>query len=333
MTLSDKLQKLFDNYTYTIGEDICWDIKNYDIDLYLDIHEGGYLSFLDPHRKSRVQDGEYFTSNLRYRVRPSVFLNRFFKDKYTKSEIESFTNAIRAFSIENLTFKLVWGEDIRKSYNNNNYALKDGGSLGDSCMSYEECSDYLDIYVDNPDKIKLLILVDEFGKIHGRSLIWTLDDGRIFMDKPYVLMENSNENLFKDYASKSGYIRKWDLKCGNTLEIFDGSDKKIEFIKIYLGPKDYDYYPYVDTFKWYNPETGYIQNYYSDDFITLNSDGGCYSENKMILDEYKNVYIDKSHFVIVNGRVANRYDCIERNGVWRLRSEYFKKNSLFSLSN
>jgi hypothetical protein len=89
------------------------------------------------------------------------------------SEIEKFVNEYKgAFSSMNSfhNFDLIYGENIRKFYLENTYG-EGKGTLNQSCMRYDYCQTYLDIFVDNPDKVNLLILKNPKDKlkIEGRG--------------------------------------------------------------------------------------------------------------------------------------------------------------------
>ena len=43
------------------------------------------------------------------------------------------------------------------------------GTLWKSCLRYDERSNHLDIFINNPDKIKLLILVNSQNKLFGKT--------------------------------------------------------------------------------------------------------------------------------------------------------------------
>ena len=79
----------------------------------------------------------------------------------TSQEVEKFVNSYKTrfkmmIDMESL-FEFVKGEDIRKWYLEDNYQLI-RGQLGNSCMRYNKCQSYLDIYTKNPDVCQLLIL-------------------------------------------------------------------------------------------------------------------------------------------------------------------------------
>lgn len=159
---------------------------------------------------------------------------------------------VKPYEIENLIsffkkadtsqLKLVDGDDILKAYHCKNY--EDDETMG-SCMRYEAAQQYLGIYVDNPDSVKCLVLLNpETKKVRGRALIWHMDDGEYFMDRIYTTNKDY-ERFFKKYAEEknmSSYGRR------------PSDDVTLEKIG------EYDYYPYMDTFKYYTPSNGELSH-------------------------------------------------------------------------
>lgn len=233
-------------------------IANELIDLY-DNHENVKRTFIDvtkdENRISFIYDVDVididkksiWSNRKRKKVKIGKFLKSLLKDKYLEFEIERFVNfyksEIRKFKTY---FKIFKGEELSKWYNIDNM-VPELGTLGSSCMRYERCQEYFDLYKKNPDKISLLVLF-EIGndKSIGRSLLWELNDGIIFMDRIYYSYD-CDKILFKNYALENNIsINSHDHKNG------------IEKIYTYLKPKDYEYYPYLDTMFIYQPETGLI---------------------------------------------------------------------------
>ena len=170
-------------------------------------------------------------------------------------------------------FKLVEGEDIRKFYYEGNY-YKPTHTLGSSCMRYSRCQPYLNIYVKNPKEVKLVVLLSEEDteKIIGRALLWmapkyefTLDEGikveqdTPFMDRIYV-SNSKDEELFKQYAKKMGYVYKRDQNSSGEDFMFGGSDTSIERIDVYLSMGGFIQFPYVDTLCYYDPRNKVLSN-------------------------------------------------------------------------
>lgn len=178
------------------------------------------------------------------------------KIDFTNKELEDFVNYFKStvdlFGGRFSKFYLVSGEKIRYWYHLDNY-LELMGSLGSSCMRYDESQEYLDIYVANPEVCNLLIL-KEGDKIVARALIWTLNDGKKFMDRVYYINE-SDLNLFREYAKKNGWYAKYINGSSADSSVFDpgGTRTSISYMLVNVKHSEYDYYPYMDTLKYFNP--------------------------------------------------------------------------------
>jgi hypothetical protein len=200
--------------------------------------------------------------------------------QFTTKELEEFVNEFKSkvdlFGGKFANFDLVKGEDIRYWYNEENY-LKLSGTLGSSCMRYESCQDYLDIYVMNPTVCNLLIL-KEGDKLIGRALVWTLINGKKFMDRIYYI-NDSDINLFREYAKMNQIYAKYynGSSADNYVYDFDGNETKLD-IKVQVGHKSYDYYPYMDTLKYFNTYNGILSTIDDgSDIYTLEDTEGGYS--------------------------------------------------------
>lgn len=130
-----------------------------------------------------------------------------FGKSFGNADIEAFINNYRGMYVDIISkafeFKIVSGEDIRYWYNQARY-FDGSGSLNKSCMRHEY--ERLDIYALNPDKVKMLILINRDNKLMGRCLLWKLDYpyGKIYSDRIYTVFAE-NEALFKNYIMK----KKW----------------------------------------------------------------------------------------------------------------------------
>ncbi len=175
--------------------------------------------------------------------------------KFTDSELEKFVNSFTANikmyknMIDDIT--LVDGDDIKNWYNHRNY-LNNKGQLGTSCMRYDESQEFLNIYSENKNKCKLAILRQD-GKLIGRALIWTLDNGNLYMDRQYANADNITD-IFKEYANRNdmsyfnGYFRgEYDREPVILLkeEQLDNND-----ISVTLDNFEFDTYPYCDTLRY-----------------------------------------------------------------------------------
>lgn len=206
----------------------------------------------------------------------------------TEKEIEDFVNLYKStFDIMNnefLKFKIVSGAHIAYWYNGRNYE-NSNSTLGGSCMA-EVDSDYFDIYVENPEVCKLVILFSNNGtitdgvyksdKIRGRALLWKTDEGDMLMDRIYYNYE-SDVDLFKQYAEKNNWWCKKYQDSTSNFTAQKGANTKKPRYTITLKRSDFDYYPYVDTFTYISFDENELSNYgNSDTNAELNDTGGTY---------------------------------------------------------
>lgn len=209
------------------------------------------ISYLPGNISKDTTDSESWSHNRRQTTRIGRMVKKIFGEEFTETEIEDFVNKYKSIQRENKTFfKIVKGEDIRKYYSEKN--VVSDGELGNSCMRYSRCQDYLDLYVENPKKIRLLLLFskDNENVAIGRSLLWKVDypkKGNLLMDRIYTT-NAADKNLFVRYAKDNGIY----LSFNDT----DRGYNKNFYTK--LKPVDYEFYPYLDTLFLYQPKTGII---------------------------------------------------------------------------
>lgn len=177
-------------------------------------------------------------------------------------EIEEFVNSFKA-ALDRLNdkfsfFDVVSDDDISHFYNYKNY-FENRGTLGSSCMARVPES-FLSIYTENPDVCSLIIFrsQDDDSKIMGRALLWTLNNGNKFVDRIYTI-NDSDVQLFKDYAKENGwYVKKYNNSSDTDYVISpDGTEVRLP-LKVTVRRGQYNNYPYLDTLKYYNPNSGIL---------------------------------------------------------------------------
>jgi len=234
------------------------------------------------------------------RVINRLFPNMFSNAGDPNESIESFVDAVKGERTKELGYlKLVEGEDIKKYYSEMYYDSNAGGSLGSSCMRYSKCGKFIDFYVKNKDKVKLLVLMsdDEKDKIVGRALVWNVsvvnNDGtetieeRVFMDRIYTIYR-SDEQKFKLYAKKQGWLHKEHQDMyGHTYIIDTKTDKSDKKNLIVKNIKTHYSYPYIDTLKYIDFINGVLSN--NEDVIDI--DAELNSTNGGYTDDNGNVYM------------------------------------------
>ena len=194
------------------------------------------------------------------------FVNKLFPGKYNSKEVEEFVNSFKA-SLEKVGehFDLVEGDDIEFWYNSNNYKAI-AGTLGSSCMAQKR--NLFGIYTQNQDVCKMLILKED-DKIIGRALIWKLSSIRslgkpvegveYFMDRQYTI-KDSDVQKFRNYAKEQGWCYKsYNNHHSLGTVTIDGEEKNVG-MSIKVKDKDYNRYPYMDTFKRYDVNNGILHN-------------------------------------------------------------------------
>jgi hypothetical protein len=241
-----------------------------------------YLDHVKSDRDSK------FWKEQRGQVKIGKFVKKLFKDNghnLVDAVVEKFGNFFKAlFDFENnleLRMQVVQGEDIRKWYHENNYALRKG-QLSNSCMRYSSCQSFLDIYVENPQVCSLVILYSSATKtkISGRALLWKTTDDKVVMDRIYT---NNDYDIqtFRKWADEKGYQRVDKDHRNWTIQLKKG--------EIY---KDY---PYMDNFSYFNKSTFQLTNnervWPSDDWWRLQNTDGTYTEEEGVWSEYHGDYI------------------------------------------
>lgn len=189
------------------------------------------------------------TSNRKGDVKLGRFINKFLSaigNTFSAATIERLVNMYQAEVLLKKNalnyFKVVEGEDIRKWYHENMYESSNGGQLANSCMRYPKCQDFLDIYTENTQVCKLLIFTPNEGKLSGRALLWTLENGKKYMDRIYT-NKDSYDNLFLKWANENGYTK--GIEASSVVKV---------------NTKDYELYPYMDTFIFYDADEGKLSN-------------------------------------------------------------------------
>jgi len=197
------------------------------------------ISYLSEDRLGRLSENDdQWNTPLRQEMRIGRFLqiiNPYTDQVSLNRKIDLYKAAYNGMISKKFIFKLVKGEEIIKWYNEERY--QEGvGSLNKSCMRNKP--DRLFLYADNPEKVSLLIMVDEESeKLMGRALVWNVDDPKIiYMDRPYVVYQEDIYR-FEEYAR------------GNSWSYYemDKYKKMVVRLKRNYGPPTDN--PYMDTFE------------------------------------------------------------------------------------
>lgn len=247
----------------------------------------GEVSYIPSSKIDKVDD---VWKNCRVPIKVGRFIKKIFTDfaiinfEINDQEIERFVNLFRSyFTQDESKLIIVSGEQIKKYYLHNNYHRPNGlclGSLWNSCMRQTERNKYLTLYTQYPSECKMLVYLDDEGKVRARALLWENvkchdnDETVKVMDRIYSVYDHDVE-FFCTWAQKNGYITKAYQNAKT--EFLYRVDGKIKELRLFVNlNKGYlSYVPYLDTFKYFNPTLGRYSSStaFSYSYVLVQSDG------------------------------------------------------------
>jgi hypothetical protein len=263
------------------------------IDLTNDIDKVSYIKYnriADIFKQKDINPLSENIYNLRYGwienreiIKIGKLINKLFPDRYSKKEIEYFINLFKSYMktiLSDINFDVVYGRKMNYWYLNDNY-LKGGGTLNRSCLRKSNKNNFVNFLSGNPKLCRLLILKNSDNKLLGRSLMWRIGD-KTYMDRIYTRFDE-DVNLFIDLAKKKKWLYKSKQTYGDVPIIDTNTNTEITS-KLYMEnfkKINFDGYPYMDTFQYYNPKTFTLTNdetvfYNGSDYIKLNQVDGSY---------------------------------------------------------
>jgi hypothetical protein len=232
------------------------------------------------------------------------FVSKFIKkenlDDYriVPQDIEVFVNLYKSFfDRDESNLKIVEGSEILKYYHEDNYYRPNNkriGTLWSSCMRYDKKNQYMEIYSKNPDKVKMLVFLSDDGRVRTRALLWEETKDKFgnthkVMDRIYSVYDH-DVLLFKKWAFNNGYIHKLEQSAKTESIFMTPEGPKSIDLNIELKNHICDFYPYIDSFKYYSRINGTLSNseYFRFDYILIQNDGSLYveePEEDIILDD------------------------------------------------
>jgi hypothetical protein len=273
---------------------------------------GDYIEYVDSTTISYIPKSKFdlFKSNpdrKKYAVSIKVgrFITRFMrpeilKEYTTPNDVESFVNEFKSyFECDETNLKIVTGSDVLKYYREENYLCSGiDGTLWKSCMRQHDRNKFLKLYEVNP--IQMLIFLTPDDKIRSRALLWEAYDknGNSYhiMDRIYSIYDH-DVNFFKSWAKKNGYYYKYEQTAynENTFCSPNGDIVTLE-LKIVLVVKDFKYYPYLDTFKFFDLDSGILYNTPNNryQYTLVQSDGSLEKDDSDESDDYEDIEDDNN---------------------------------------
>jgi hypothetical protein len=141
-----------------------------------------------------------------------------------------------ALSDSDKHIEVIYGEDIVDAYRDH---------FGQSSCMTGGCSEYVQIYADNPDKIGLIKYTNG---IDARAVLWLTDEGKVVMDRIYPCDGYHIDALVK-WAEKNDIICRTHHSIRSRHDgdgvMSDGQDHDVT-----LRQSDTDVWPYMDSFMY-----------------------------------------------------------------------------------
>jgi hypothetical protein len=272
-----------------------------------------YISYMPSNKTQEInEDGSWIRKN-RQQGKPSKIIRQLFTDDLLKlvtdSDFEIFSNLYKSINNKQGQFKIVNGDEIRLWYSEQRYKSSQG-TLNNSCMRYDNCQKFFGLYTENPDIIKMLVLLDEDGLLLGRALLWHTKDNINLMDRIYGSDSTIQKFIMWAYDNNY-YIKKQNNNTVNSAFVNKEVEEKFN-ISIQLPNLNQNRFPYMDTFCFMdigkttltNDSSIYLDGY------ELRCTGG--SLSKRVDDEEDDDYDDDTRCCYVSGRTIY----INDNAVW-----------------
>lgn len=211
------------------------------------------------------------------------------------SDIEKFVNFYKSyFNYDPTKLKIVEGDEIKKYYLEDNYFEPSGlkyGSLWNSCMRQKERNKFMNLYALND--VKMLVLFSDDEKVRARALLWDnvnefkTDNVYKFMDRIYYVYDH-DVDVFKKWANENGYLSKWEQNAKSELFIDVDGNLERKHLYVLLENHNMSWYPYLDTFKFYNVNKGRFSNSQNWNYdYTLVQSSGLVEREPEYDDEYE----------------------------------------------
>ena len=242
--LSDKLRDVMDYVEFIPPFRLRLDINYIDV-----TDKNDTVSYISNDRLDRLgSEDDQWKNNLRQEMKIGKFIqliNPYTDQPSLEKKINLYKATYNNIVMKNFSFTLVMGETVLKFYDEASYQ-EGAGSLNKSCMRNK--LDRLNLYKDNPNKVKLLVMLNEEGKVAGRALVWNVDESYpmialgksniTYMDRPYVVYQQ-DIYLFEEYAKKNGW-KYYEKGVRDKMIVYMGHD---------CGYPEEN--PYMDTFYYF----------------------------------------------------------------------------------
>ena len=209
------------------------------------------------------KDGYLIYGKKEIKIRYGKFVNMLYKLMYgdkdnglkeiNQQEIEKSVDFYKTkFNTGGYRVSVLVGDDIKLGYDRKFQLRKTDTMLYQSCMN--DKPDFLNLYAINTEKIYLLVITNDDGKIISRNLMWRLKKYNNFLfDRVYAV-----DNYVRNASLKIAELENWITYVegvgvtGMKKIGLDGEAKKVNNsnLKIKLNFNGVNRFPYLDTFMY-----------------------------------------------------------------------------------
>lgn len=222
------------------------------------------ISFMSDNQfQNKLKDGihpyDLFTDN-NNKTSIGRIIRSIFKDNninLTHEEVDTFIKKFKSshdkyYSNKN-NISIISGEEIKKWYLEDSYnteTILGKGTLGKSCMRFNYSTRFIDMYIKNPEQCKLIINLNSNKKLLTRCLLWETNEGP-YLDRIYFT-EDHEIDLISDWIDK---------KINKKIPKYHINEMKRMSIILTCQTGEYENYPYMDSFPYYNIDNSTLYNY------------------------------------------------------------------------
>lgn len=301
-----------------------------------------------------------------YSGKPGRVLKKIYPDITDKQLDEVIRKIHSLFAEDNKIIQIT--DDICHAYFEDNYYDCESGTLGGSCMKYENCQDWFEVYTNN--SIEVIILIEKkTGLIAGRALLWpeiffkVLDSSYKFMDRVYV-NNYLDEEIFFQLAKEKGFVYKQyqnyeSKKQFKQTFLVDKPECFEDKIKLSINVDGIRNFPFLDTMTYlhkdfknltksclynYSPRDkqcllldhtdGYVVGVETETILDCVTQCRILIEDSIYLETYSD-YIRESDLVIVDGTPFSKHDNIvvfeETTNSYQFRGECVRSSKYGSI--
>ena len=228
----------------------------------IDIDQKNNISYVQSNRIRYYMNGDINYSKIRKKnfdqnlwkkgsqsKKVSLIINDLYPNNFTQKQIEDFTYKYIACTNNSDVFIVESdkSDDIYDTKNYYDYHQSCSHKLCNSCMNNK--FDHLQLFKDNPDRVKFIILLKE-NKITARAILWRTDDNKFIMDIVYYYNISDYYKLIF-FCNENNIIYKESNQI-NTGTKFIVNNRVIDLSFQVTLSKDVNDYkkntPYLDTF-------------------------------------------------------------------------------------